>query len=96
MNVSQAVSAPRFHLQWPTNSLERETYPESKWPAEIETAMRNRGYTIANAGSAGDLSTIMIGSRTGSGRAVTGMHDPRVFRPPVGFTFEELMDHFKK
>jgi gamma-glutamyltranspeptidase/glutathione hydrolase len=36
MNISQAVGAPRFHLQWPTNNLERETFPESRWPALIE------------------------------------------------------------
>jgi gamma-glutamyltranspeptidase/glutathione hydrolase len=96
MTVNQAVAAPRFHLQWPTNNLERETYPESRWPAEIEQAMRNRGYTLAGAGSVGDLSTIMIGGRTGTGRAVTGMHDPRVFRRPAGFSFLELLDHFKR
>jgi len=95
MNISQAVSAPRFHLQWPTNNLERETFAESRWPQEIEAEMQSRGYTIAGAASAGDLSSIMIGGRTGAGRAVTGMHDPRVFRPPVSISFEELMEYVR-
>jgi gamma-glutamyltranspeptidase/glutathione hydrolase len=95
MNISQAISAPRFHMQWPTNNLERETFPESRWPAMIEAEMRERGYNIAGAASAGDLSSIMIGARTGAGRAVAGMHDPRIFRPPLGFSFEEYMEYLR-
>ncbi|MCL1875916.1 MAG: gamma-glutamyltransferase [Synergistaceae bacterium] len=106
MNVSQAISAPRFHTQWPpstttppVNNLERETFAESRWPSDTDEKLKAMGFIPVGPGSAGDLSSLMIGTKfttAASGDAnfvVTGMNDPRTFYPPDGFTFDELMEY---
>jgi len=78
MNVTALTAAPRFHMQWMPDTL---TYERMfGFTNDTTEALRDMGYNLA-AGNIGDVAAIMVGAATGSGRAITGAHDPRTYYP---------------
>jgi gamma-glutamyltranspeptidase/glutathione hydrolase len=71
MNISEAVQAPRIHMQWLPDELRVEKFGLVK---DVESALRRMGYAISLQKPMGDVNAIMIDPRTG---AVTGSGDPR-------------------
>ena len=100
MNVSEAVAAPRTHHQWladtleyerifgPTNDAIRALSEDMNYINEPNTGDPFRRQLLG-VGVQGDAPSVMVGARTGTGRAITAAHDPRTFDPPleVGLEF---------
>ena|GEM_PF-1512 len=86
MNISEVVSAPRFHMQWYPDTI---TY-ESNRPGftgftnDTISDLRAMGYSLSVTGSIGDVSAIMAGrDSTNSGIFLEGKNDPRTYYPPM-------------
>jgi gamma-glutamyltranspeptidase/glutathione hydrolase len=71
MNISEAVQAPRVHMQWLPDELRVEKYGLSKDVADKLEAM---GYKVSVQEPMGDVNAIIVDPATG---AISGSHDPR-------------------
>ena len=71
MNISEAVQAPRVHMQWLPDELRVEKYGLSKDAADKLEAM---GYKVSVQEAMGDVNAIIVDPATG---AISGSHDPR-------------------
>ncbi|MCL1875917.1 MAG: gamma-glutamyltransferase [Synergistaceae bacterium] len=88
MNVSQMTTAPRTDVQWyPDSVSDRINYePMYGFTNDTLKELSDIGYTYLTT-SQGNVDAIMVGARTGSGRAVTGANDPRSFYEPFAYGF---------
>lgn len=71
MDVSEAVMAPRFHMQWLPDELRVEEYGLSR---DVENALKAMGYDIRVKSPMGDVNAIIVDQESG---AVYGSGDPR-------------------
>ena len=71
MNISEAVAAPRIHMQWLPDELRVEKYGVVK---DVSEKLTDLGYNVSEQGPMGDVNAILIDPETG---AVYGSHDPR-------------------
>ncbi len=79
MNVSQAVAAPRIHMQWYPDQLDMEASPSGNFSKDTLKLLEGMGYKITNHVLPGDVDAIMIDHETG---AIYGAHDPRTYEWP--------------
>lgn len=71
MNISQAVEAPRFHMQWLPDQIRIEQYGMSK---DVQDALEKMGYKIVILPLMGDVNAIVVDPTTG---VIYGSGDPR-------------------
>lgn len=71
MTISEAVMAPRIHMQWVPDELRVEKYGLAK---DVEKALAAMGYTIAVREPMGDVNAIQVDQKTG---IIYGTTDPR-------------------
>lgn len=71
MNISEAVMAPRFHMQWLPDELRVEKYGLSK---DVENALKTMGYDIKVKSPMGDVNAILVDHESG---VIYGSGDPR-------------------
>ncbi|MDR3280463.1 MAG: gamma-glutamyltransferase [Synergistaceae bacterium] len=71
MDISEAIEAPRIHMQWLPDELRCEEFGITKDVADKLTAM---GYKVSIQGPMGDVNGILVDPETG---AIYGSHDPR-------------------
>ncbi|WP_104712181.1 gamma-glutamyltransferase [Helicobacter cetorum] len=71
MNISEAVSAPRFHMQWLPDELRIEKYG---MPSDVKDNLTKMGYQIVTKPVMGDVNAILIKPK---GRVFYGATDPR-------------------
>ncbi|MDR1050922.1 MAG: gamma-glutamyltransferase [Deltaproteobacteria bacterium] len=71
MNVSEAVEAPRIHMQWLPDELRVEPFGLVK---DVSDKLVEMGYNVSVQDVMGDVNAIWINPETG---AVLGSHDPR-------------------
>ncbi|MDR1472827.1 MAG: gamma-glutamyltransferase [Synergistaceae bacterium] len=71
MNISEAVEAPRIHMQWLPDELRVEAYGVVK---DVSDKLTGMGYNVSVQEPMGDVNAILIDPETG---AVCGSHDPR-------------------
>lgn len=71
MNISEAVTAPRFHMQWMPDELKAEKYCLTK---DVEKALGAMGYKISEQKSIGDVNAILVDQESG---ILYGAEDPR-------------------
>ena len=71
MDISEAVMAPRFHMQWLPDELRVEKYGLSK---DVENALKAMGYDIQVKAPMGDVNAILVDQETG---VIYGTGDPR-------------------
>ncbi len=71
MNISEAVMAPRFHMQWLPDELRIEKYGLCK---DTEKALEDMGYAITVKPPMGDVNAILREPKTGM---LYGSGDPR-------------------
>lgn len=71
MNISEAVMAPRFHMQWLPDELRTEKYGVIK---DVIKRLEEMGYTIAEKAPMGDVNAIVVDHATG---VIYGCNDPR-------------------
>lgn len=71
MNISEAVSYPRIHMQWLPDELRVEKFGLT---ADTEAALKNMGYDIKVKDFMGDVNAIMFDHENG---IFLGTHDPR-------------------
>lgn len=71
MNASEAVLAPRVHMQWVPDELRVEKYGLSK---DVEKRLKAMGYDVVIRDPMGDVNAILVDPDTG---AITGSGDPR-------------------
>ena len=71
MDISEAVMAPRIHMQWLPDELRVEKYGLSK---DVEKALEAMGYTIQVKAPMGDVNAILVDQETG---VMYGTGDPR-------------------
>lgn len=57
MNISEAVSAPRFHMQWLPDEIRIEKFGMTK---DTIKALENKGYKIVELPDMGDVNAILI------------------------------------
>lgn len=71
MNISEAVSYPRVHMQWLPDELRVERFGIS---ADTRDALTEMGYTVKVRPYMGDVNAIMFDHENG---IFLGVHDPR-------------------
>lgn len=71
MDISEAVMAPRVHMQWLPDELRVEKYGLSK---DVENALKAMGYDIQVKLPMGDVNAILVDQETG---VMYGTGDPR-------------------
>jgi gamma-glutamyltranspeptidase/glutathione hydrolase len=71
MNISEAIEAPRVHMQWLPDELRFEKYGLTKDVADKLTAL---GYKLSEQEPMGDVNGILVDPKTGE---IFGSHDPR-------------------
>ncbi len=71
MTISEAVHAPRIHMQWLPDELRVEKYGVVK---DVENRLKEMGYEVVVRDPMGDVNAILVNPVTG---AVTGSGDPR-------------------
>ncbi|BDQ27265.1 gamma-glutamyltransferase [Helicobacter heilmannii] len=71
MDISQAVSAPRFHMQWLPDEIRTEPYGMAK---DVQENLEKMGYHIVVKPVMGDVNAIVINSTS---HMMYGAHDPR-------------------
>ena len=71
MNISQAVMAPRFHMQWIPDELRVEKYGLVR---DVEDKLKAMGYEVVVRAPMGDVNAILVDPKTG---VVYGATDPR-------------------
>jgi gamma-glutamyltranspeptidase/glutathione hydrolase len=71
MNISEAVEAPRVHMQWLPDELRVEPFGVVK---DVSDKLTGMGYKVSVQEPMGDVNAILIDPETG---AVYGSHDPR-------------------
>ncbi len=71
MDISEAVQAPRFHMQWLPDELRVE---RRFLVRDVALALEAMGYTLAVRDDMGDVNAILVDPETG---VVYGSHDPR-------------------
>lgn len=71
MNISEAVMAPRFHMQWLPDELRVERFGLAR---DVEARLREMGYAIEVKKPMGDVNAILVDPESGK---VTGSRDPR-------------------
>ncbi|MCL2010245.1 MAG: gamma-glutamyltransferase [Synergistaceae bacterium] len=71
MNISEAVVAPRIHMQWLPDELRYEKYGLVK---DVADRLEDMGYTLALRDTMGDVNAILVDTETGE---VSGSRDPR-------------------
>lgn len=72
MDISEAVAAPRFHMQWLPDELRLERFGISPDTASL---LEKMGYTLKVQPYMGDVNAILVDQQTGQ---VYGSKDPRV------------------
>ena len=72
MALNQAVSAPRYHMQWLPDELRIE--PGNGLSNDDVSRLVGMGYTLSLQPFMGDVNAIMIDPETGK---ITGSHDSR-------------------
>jgi gamma-glutamyltranspeptidase/glutathione hydrolase len=72
MNISEAIAAPRIHMQWLPDELRTEPFGISKDTASLLT---NMGYAVSEQPYMGDVNAIMVDPQSG---VMYGSHDPRL------------------
>ncbi len=73
MNISEAVSAPRFHMQWLPDELRIEKFG---MPADVKNNLTKMGYQIVTKPVMGDVNAIQVLPKV-KGRIFYGSTDPR-------------------
>ncbi|GAA6988889.1 gamma-glutamyltransferase [Helicobacter pylori] len=73
MNISEAVSAPRFHMQWLPDELRIEKFG---MPADVKDNLTKMGYQIVTKPVMGDVNAIQVLPKT-KGSVFYGATDPR-------------------
>ncbi len=73
MNISEAVSAPRFHMQWLPDELRIEKFG---MPADVKDNLTKMGYQIVTKPVMGDVNAIQVLPKT-KGSVFYGSTDPR-------------------
>ncbi|BDA08675.1 gamma-glutamyltransferase [Helicobacter pylori] len=73
MNISEAVSAPRFHMQWLPDELRIEKFG---MPADVKNNLTKMGYQIVTKPVMGDVNAIQVLPKT-KGSVFYGSTDPR-------------------
>jgi gamma-glutamyltranspeptidase/glutathione hydrolase len=71
MNISEAVEAPRVHMQWLPDELRVEPHGVVK---DVSDKLTSMGYNVSVQEPMGDVNAILIDPQTG---AIYGSHDPR-------------------
>jgi gamma-glutamyltranspeptidase/glutathione hydrolase len=71
MNLREAVTAPRIHMQWLPDELRHEPYGLVRDAAD---QLRDMGYTLTEQSYMGDVNAVMADPTTGR---LTGVEDPR-------------------
>lgn len=71
MDISEAVMAPRFHMQWLPDELRVEKYGIVK---DVEDALKAMGYDIQVKDPMGDVNAILVDQENG---VMYGSGDPR-------------------
>ncbi|BCZ19821.1 hypothetical protein NHP190012_14630 [Helicobacter sp. NHP19-012] len=71
MDISQAVSAPRFHMQWLPDEIRTEPFGMVK---DVQENLEKMGYHIVVKPVMGDVNAIVINSKS---HMMYGAHDPR-------------------
>ncbi len=71
MNISEAVYAPRFHMQWQPDQIRVEKYGLNP---DVQNTLENMGYTIKVLPPMGDVNAILVDPETG---IMYGSGDPR-------------------
>ncbi|PAF52592.1 gamma-glutamyltransferase [Helicobacter sp. 13S00477-4] len=71
MDISQAIQAPRFHMQWLPDEIRIEKYGMSK---DVEENLNDMDYTIVTKPVMGDVNAILIDPQT---HIMYGSGDPR-------------------
>lgn len=71
MDISQAVSAPRFHMQWLPDELRVEKFGINK---DTKDALTRMGYAIKELPDMGDVNAILRNTDT---KEIFGVKDPR-------------------
>ncbi|WP_104682807.1 gamma-glutamyltransferase [Helicobacter felis] len=71
MNISQAVSAPRFHMQWLPDEIRTEPFGMVK---DVQENLEKMGYKIVVKPVMGDVNAIVVDQKS---RLMYGAQDPR-------------------
>lgn len=71
MNISEAVMAPRFHMQWLPDEIRVEKYGLVR---DVEKNLADMGYTISVQAPMGDVNAILVDQESGT---LYGTGDPR-------------------
>ncbi|WP_411709977.1 gamma-glutamyltransferase [Helicobacter salomonis] len=71
MNISQAVSAPRFHMQWLPDEIRTEPFGMVK---DVQENLEKMGYKIVVKPVMGDVNAIVVDQKS---RVMYGAQDPR-------------------
>ncbi|MDR3165027.1 MAG: gamma-glutamyltransferase [Synergistaceae bacterium] len=71
MNISEAVEAPRIHMQWLPDELRVEAHGVVK---DVSDKLAGMGYTVSVQEPMGDVNAILIDPETDE---IYGSHDPR-------------------
>lgn len=71
MNISEAVMAPRIHMQWLPDELRVEKYGLVK---DVEDTLRKMGYAVTVKPPMGDVNAILVDQESG---IMYGSGDPR-------------------
>ncbi|WP_104733113.1 gamma-glutamyltransferase [Helicobacter felis] len=71
MNISQAVSAPRFHMQWLPDEIRTEPFGMVK---DVQENLEKMGYKVVVKPVMGDVNAIVVDQKS---RLMYGAQDPR-------------------
>lgn len=71
MDISTAVYAPRFHMQWLPDELRTEPFGIVK---DVQNNLKKMGYKITKEPYMGDVNAILVDPKT---RKIIGSTDPR-------------------
>lgn len=71
MDISKAVAAPRFHMQWYPDEIRIEPFGMNK---DTQNALAKMGYKITELPEMGDVNAIVINPKT---KKIEGIKDPR-------------------
>ena len=71
MDISKAVAAPRFHMQWYPEEIRVEPFGMTK---DTKAKLEKMGYKITELPEMGDVNAIMVNPKT---HIIEGIKDPR-------------------
>ncbi|TSA86576.1 gamma-glutamyltransferase [Helicobacter mehlei] len=71
MNIAEAITAPRFHMQWLPDEIRTEKFGVVK---DVEENLKRMGYKLVVKPRMGDVNAIVIDAKS---HMMYGAHDPR-------------------